>query len=166
MDLGLAVRRKKRAHNQKIFLATFALTANLTTAAAAAGIPRTTVYKWQEEDEQFCAALNEAREQAYDRLEQEALRRAVEGTQRKRPIIVGREVVDYEIITEYSDRLLEMLLKAARPEKYRERQSIEHSGSDGGPIVIDVAEQRSALASRIASLTERTGPPALASGTD
>ncbi len=143
----------------------FALTANLTTAAAAAGIHRTLVWKWQEADDEFCAALNEAREQAYDRLEQEALRRAVEGTQRKRPIIVGREVVDYEIITEYSDRLLEMLLKAARPEKYRERQSIEHTG-DATTIVIDVAEQRSALASRIASLTERTGPPALASGTD
>src|SRR5262245_35751476 len=37
-------------------------------------------------------------------------------------------------VKKYSDSLLMFLLKAHRPDKFRERQSIEHTGKDGGPI--------------------------------
>ena len=150
---------------QKLFLDTYGKTANIAYAARAAGIQRKQVYVWQEKYDDFCSRMAEAREEAYDKLEQEALRRAVEGVQRKRPIIVGREIIDYEVITEYSDRLLEVLLKARRPDVFREKTSIEHSGPNGQPIAIDLAEQRSALAGRIASLTARAGAATVAERT-
>jgi len=150
---------------QRLFLEAYATTANISYAAKAAGIRRKTMYDWQEKYDDFCSRMAEAREEAYDKLEHEALRRAVEGVQRKRPIIVGREIVDYEVITEYSDRLLEVLLKARRPDVFREKTSIEHSGPNGQPIAIDIAEQRSALASRIASLTARAGAATVAERT-
>ncbi|MES2360129.1 MAG: hypothetical protein V4529_17440 [Gemmatimonadota bacterium] len=144
---------------QKTFLAMLERTANITASAEAAGVTNQCIYLWQEKSDEFAAACQAARESAYDRLEAEALRRAVDGVVRKRPIVVGREVVDYEIITEYSDRLLEVLLKACRPDKYRERQSVEHSGPGGTPIAFDAVDQRSALADRIASLVARIDPP-------
>lgn len=146
---------------QRKFLKAYAHTANMGVAAEAAGIHRTLVYRWQELYPQFAVRMNAAREEAYDKLEQEALRRAVRGVTHRRPVVVKGQVVDEEITTEYSDRLLEILLKAARPDKFRERQSVEHSGPQGGPISIDVAEQRSELASRIASLVARAAAPAL-----
>jgi hypothetical protein len=47
----------------------------------------------------------------------------------ERPVTVAGE---REVIREYSDRMLEMLLKAHRPEKYRERYDVttRTGGSD------------------------------------
>lgn len=117
---------------QARFLKVFGQTANISAAVKAAKIGRTIVYVWQEHDPEFAIAMQQAREQAYDRLEAEALRRAVEGTTRKRPIFSNGEIVDWEVYREYSDRMLELLLKAARPEKYRERYDVTTGGQ---PIV-------------------------------
>ena len=35
---------------------------------------------------------------------------------------------------EYSDTLLIFMLKARKPDVYRERASIEHTGANGGPL--------------------------------
>jgi hypothetical protein len=42
----------------------------------------------------------------------------------KRPIYQGGKLVGHDVV--YSDNLLLALLKARRPEKYRDRQLIEH----------------------------------------
>jgi hypothetical protein len=60
-------------------------------------------------------------------LEDEALRRAVEGVEE--PVYQGGKQVG--VIRKYSDALLMFLLKAARPEKYRENYSIRHDGQSG-----------------------------------
>jgi hypothetical protein len=119
---------------QCAFLKAFALTANVSGAARAAKIGRTQVYAWQEHDETFALEMQQAREEAYDRLEQEALRRAVEGVRRERPVFSRGEQVGTEVITEYSDQLLILLLKAARPSRFRDNARVEHTGADGGPI--------------------------------
>lgn len=103
---------KKRA-----FLAAYAHLGNITEAAKAATIYRTTHYDWLKTDPDYTAAYHQVREAAADRLETEALRRAVDGTER--PIFYKGEQI--ATVTEYSDTLLIFLLKAARPDKYRER---------------------------------------------
>ena len=116
---------KKRA----AFLAELAARGNVSDAAAAAGVPRQTVYDWRAADPAFAAAWDAALDQAADTMEREAFRRAVEGVEEP---VYGRVAKDSDgeigRITKYSDTLLIFLLKGARPEKYRERQQVEHTG--------------------------------------
>ena len=95
-------------------------TGNVTRAAKAAEVGRRTHYLWLESDPEYVAAVQDAMERAADKLEEEAVRRAVEGVDE--PVHYQGERVD--TVRKYSDRLLEFLLKGARPEKYRER--IDH----------------------------------------
>lgn len=129
---------KKRA----AFLAELAARGNVSDAAAAAGVPRQTVYDWRAADPAFAAAWDAALDQAADTMEREAFRRAVEGV--AKPLTSMGKVLTQEVevevdgvkrmvkvpltIQEYSDTLLIFLLKGARPEKYRERQQVEHTG--------------------------------------
>ena len=102
---------------------------------------RPTVYFWKESDEEFAAAMATAAEQAADRLEQEARRRAVEGLRRVKFGKGGEPLIDPETLKpytelEFSDTLLIFLLKGIRPEKYRERVSQEIGGPGGGPVEV------------------------------
>ena len=63
-------------------------------AATAAGVGRSTAYLWRQEDPEFAAKWDEAVAEGIDRLESEAYRRAVAG----------------------SDKLLIFLLERRRPE--------------------------------------------------
>lgn len=108
--------RKKLA-----FLAAFRLTANLTLSARAARVHRSTVYHWQEHDEAFGLAYQQAAEESTDLLEAEAFRRAYEGVYSEKPIVRDGVVVASTTEIEYSDGLMTLLLKARRPAKYRER---------------------------------------------
>lgn len=94
------------------FAATLQATCNVSESCRAAGISRSVAYVWREEDEVFARAWQEAEDAAADMLEQVAFERAQSGQ---------------------SDRMLEILLKAHRP-KYRDKQAIEVSGPNGGPI--------------------------------
>lgn len=96
------------------FLNVLADSCNVSAACRAAGVARSAMYEWRDEDPEFAAAWREAEEQAADELEQVAWDRARSGL---------------------SDRMLEILLKAHRP-KYREKQAIEHTGKNGAPITI------------------------------
>ncbi len=102
-------------------------------AAQKAQCGRTMHYEWLKKDPDYPALYADAMEQAADRLEQEALRRAVVGLRRLKfgkdgvPLVdpeTGQPYVEYE----YSDTLLIFLLKGARPEKFRERYEHQHSG--------------------------------------
>lgn len=114
------------------FLRLLAETGNVTLAAEAAGVARQTPYKWRDKDSKFAEAWAAAEEEAADRLEAEARRRAVEGVEK--PVYQGGHMVG--TIREYSDTLLIFLLKGARPEKYKDRQAHEHSGPGGGPVAL------------------------------
>lgn len=87
-------------------------------AAKFAGIARRTIFNLKDRDPDFAAACDEAYEAGTDKLEDEARRRAFEGTDR--PIFQGGKLVGHE--RQYSDRLLELQLKARRPDKYREQR--------------------------------------------
>ncbi|HEX6937920.1 MAG TPA: hypothetical protein VF158_00810, partial [Longimicrobiales bacterium] len=75
-------------------------------------------------------------EQAADHLEAEARRRALEGVERKQFTQRGDPIIDpatgkHYVERAYSDTLLIFLLKGARPERYRDRQQLEHVGKNG-----------------------------------
>lgn len=106
---------------RKLFVAQLKVNGNVTRAAQTAEIERSTAYRLREQDATFRADWDEAIEMWKDRLEEEADRRAREGT--LKAVFYKGQVVGFE--NEYSDTLMQTLLKAARPEKYKERIQID-----------------------------------------
>lgn len=106
---------------QLAFLAAFRVTANLTLSARVARVHRATVYRWQEHDDAFGLAYQQAEQESTDLLEAEAFRRAYEGVYSEKPIVRDGAVVATTTEIQYSDALMTFLLKARRPGKYRER---------------------------------------------
>jgi hypothetical protein len=104
------------------FLNVLAEFCNVSEACRASGIGRTTAYEWKASDAAFSAAWDQAEQEAADKLEREAWRRAVEGVDT--PVTFHGEICD--TYKTYSDRMLELLLKAHRPTKFIERQRLDH----------------------------------------
>ncbi|HEY4752910.1 MAG TPA: hypothetical protein VIH37_06460 [Candidatus Limnocylindrales bacterium] len=85
------------------FLQVFAESGNVSLAARACGIDRTTPYALRQRDEGFAAMWQEAQDAAVDALEARARQLALEG----------------------NTTLLMFLLRAHRPERYRERVDVK-----------------------------------------
>lgn len=121
----MAERKPNAAENwPDKFLISYKKCGNITKAAKAAKVDRSTVYDRQKSDPAFEAAMVDAQEEAVDLLEEEARRRASDGT--LKPVFYkGEKVAE---VREYSDTLLIVLLKANRPEKYKERADITSGG--------------------------------------
>ena len=94
------------------------------------GMVRRTVYHWKDSDPEFLANFEEADRKALSLLEDEAMRRAMYGVQK--PVYQGGKLAGF--VTEYSDTLLVVLLKARAPSKYKERFAGELTGADGRPL--------------------------------
>lgn len=108
----------------KTFLKALRDCGNVRMACEAAGINRTTAYKARDANLRFRADWDKVVQEAIDELEREAWRRAVQGVTRTEPIMYQGEQVAEKVITEYSDKLMELLLKANRPAKFREQIKI------------------------------------------
>ena len=108
------------AKRKKLFLTNFAKLGNITYAAKAAGIERTTHYLWLEKDAEYVERFNTAKEAAADLLEAEVLRRGVKGV--LEPVFYKGEICGR--VRKYSDVLLIFLTKATRPEKFRDKVEI------------------------------------------
>ena len=106
------------------FLADYVRWANISSACVAAGVHRNTYYNWCESDGQFAAAVQLASEAATERLEREAWRRATEGSPYKRTSYWHGEPVGTDEKIEYSDQLMMLLLRARRPDIYREKVDV------------------------------------------
>ena len=109
--------RKFTEKRKKLFLQVLSEQANISQACRAVNIDRQTAYNAKEDDAEFAEAWDNAHEQAIDRLEAEAWRRAHDGF--REPVYYQGEPVGY--IRKYSDRLMELLLTSSRPEKYKQR---------------------------------------------
>ncbi|MDC9701519.1 MAG: hypothetical protein PSN37_04775 [Alphaproteobacteria bacterium] len=114
---------------RKSFLEALAGTGNVSEAVRVAKISRSTVYKYRKIEVDFAREWDEAEQEAADRLEREAWRRAVEGFDK--PVIYRGKVTD--IYKDYSDRMLELLLKAKRPGKFKKPIDSEETGKERGP---------------------------------
>lgn len=146
MSKGNRTIRTDRARER--FLAVLARNANVTEACRRARIGRTAAYQWRDEEPEFAAQWDKALEIAVERLEAEAWRRAVDGFEGRPVTYKGRVVCR---VREYSDRVLELLLKAHKPDRYSERFRAEVSGPGGRPVHLklsggDVTEQEAASA--------------------
>lgn len=90
---------------------------NVTAAAKECAIGRQTVFDWKAADPEFKRQLEAAIDRGVDMLEDEARRRAFAGWDE--PVYQKGELVGH--VRRYDTILLIFMLKAHRPEKYRER---------------------------------------------
>ena len=86
-------------------------------ACAHIGMTTRSVWGWRYKDEEFAKRWIEAARDGVDKLEDEAVRRAHDGT--NKPVYQGGVLVGHVI--EYSDTLMLMMLKGRRPEVYRDK---------------------------------------------
>ncbi len=107
----------RTARRRRRFLEVLAECAIVAEACRAAGAARGSFYAWRRDDPEFAAAWDEALEIGIATLEDEAIRRARDGV--ATPVFHrGRQVAT---VRKTSDALLMFLLRAHRPQLYRER---------------------------------------------
>lgn len=152
---------------EPVFLETLQATGNVSGSARAAGIDRTTAYEHRGRHPDFASRWEAAVEEATDGLETEARRRAVEGVEK--PVYQGGELVG--TVQEYSDTLLLALLKAHRPDKFRDKfqGAIQVGGLPGAPPVkVEGKDADPAVfAAEVAAILAEAGViPALSGGDD
>jgi len=111
------------------FLSALAQYGNVSRAALYAGIERSTAYDERHANPEFADDWEYALELGTSGLEDEAKRRAFEGVKKEKPIYVRGKLAHTLVETEYSDTLLIFLLKAHRPDKYRETVNQRHTFS-------------------------------------
>lgn len=139
LDLGtttllaskLTAAQARTDKRKQLCIQTLATTGNVTTACTAAGWARSTYYHHQKADKAFKALTEEALEVAIDLLEQHARNLAIQGVEE--PIYQGGILVGSK--TKYSERMVEILLKAHRPDKYRDNMKLE-AAVTGGVLVV------------------------------
>ena len=132
-----------RAREREKFIQLFADSGNVADSLRKAGIPQRTAYGWKKSDPEFAALWKEAEEIATDGLVDEARRRGVEGWDED----VYQQGKRVGTIRRHSDRMLEILLKGHRPEKYRENPttavqvnvSTTQSPADRDSMILDTA---------------------------
>lgn len=114
---------------QSAYLKVLSQTGNHVMACEITGFRRDMVKRELARNEQFAAAVEEAKATAAERLEGEAYRRAVLGVEE--PVFFeGRRV---DTVRKYSDNLLSKLLEANDP-RYSSRLKL--TGEKGGPVEI------------------------------
>lgn len=114
-------------------------------ACEEAEISTTQFYRWLREDTEFAQAVEEAVLAGREALEDEAVRRGARGV--RKAVYYQGDVVGYE--RQYSDRLLETMLRATNPEKFRENHSVAVEGKISHTVLnlskddlIELAAQR------------------------
>lgn len=117
-DVPQDLASEKTAALQNSFLAAYSAAGSIAHAAKAAGCSRESHYVWMRNDPTYPERFRAAFEESADSLEDEAHRRAYEG----------------------SDTLLIFLLKGKKPERFREQWKGEISGPNNGPVRIDLSK--------------------------
>jgi len=113
---------------------------NFTYAAKLAGVARETIIAHRLKNPKFAARVDEALAQGAETLEVFCWQRATQGVPKP---IFGRDAkgnpIQVGTVTEYSDRLAEVMLKAHLRDKYNPPQQTELSGPNGTPLAPLVA---------------------------
>jgi hypothetical protein len=153
---------------QQVFLQTYAVCGNITQAAQAAKLEPGAHYNWLK-DPEYAEAFRKAQDEATDLLVGEARRRAIEGDSepaiyqgalcyerlpngKKRQIVINRK----------SDVLLIFLLKAMRPEIFRDnwKGEIRHTGSiSSGPDLSNLTDDQLQQLNRMLELANGSSSP-------
>lgn len=116
---------KDTIENREAFLEGLKKGLSPSASAREIGVCYTTVKAWRAKDREFTIAWDDALDEGTDGLEDEAHRRAVTGI--SKPVYYKGEVVGETV--EYSDGLLNTLLQARRPWKFRRFQDSNPNAS-------------------------------------
>jgi len=146
MSRGVNIGRARR----QAFLAALRDSANVSASAHATGVERWKWYRLRRADSGFAAEWLDALETGIDALEDEAMRRALEGGEE--PVFYQGKIVGS--VRKYSDTLLMFMLKARRPERCRDR------------VGVDVAEDVRALLKAVDGQTHVAPEPKKQSAND
>ena len=123
---------------------------NVTRAARTTGHAPSAFRRHKALDKEFSQAWDEALDESVERMEEEVHRRAFVGVDE--PVFFrGNEC---GTVIKHSDQLAMFLLKAHRPEKYRERSEVNLSNPDGSLTLTD-AEKAAKIAAMIALAKSR-----------
>ena len=131
------------------FLHHLGRTGSVTVAANRAQIRRSTLYQMRADDEEFAERWSTALDLGVDRLQDNAMNRAMQGT--PRPIYRnGRQVGS---VQQFDNRLLQFLLRAHRPDIYGDRG---HAAA--APPPFDLVKRVKAAEARMAALGDPLPP--------
>ena len=131
-DSGTANAQTVR-EQQQAFLDEFTRTHSRMQALSAAGVPSLRIVEQWMQDPEFRERYVEAQALLADQMEAAAFQRGVLGLDR--PVYQGGGLVGY--VREYSDTMLQTLLKAKLPEQYgtaRHTLDVGVFGGDQGPL--------------------------------
>lgn len=128
----MANRIKLTLEKKQQFLAALAEFPNVSRAAEQIAVTRVTLYEHRANDPEFAAAWDNALDEGIEKAEATALQRGLTT----------------------SDTLLIFMLKAYRPEKYRDNVRHELTGADGGAININVSDIRNLSDDELNAITQ------------
>jgi hypothetical protein len=137
MGKEVVAQRKFDDKTAQRFLQFYAATGRKGASARAAGVSYNVIRHWEVNDEDFGSLILEAKQLWLESLEREAFRRGVEGT--LVPVVGGK---DPEIVTykrQYSDKLLELLMKKADPTGYGNKETNVSVNVNTGVLVAPTA---------------------------
>lgn len=117
--VGMANRTKLTQRARETFHDVLSSGRSISAACRAAGISRQTYYDWREVDAEFRQMTDDAYEAGTDHYEDVAADRA----------------------EDRSDTLLLAILKARRPDRYRDTQKLEHSGRIDSALTVVIGER-------------------------
>lgn len=126
---------------------------NRSEACRIVNVSRKNIYLHRDSDPEFAKQLEAAKSAGIEVLEDEARRRAHLGW--LEPVFYKGDECGY--VRKYSDTLLIFMLKAARPDIYRERQDVRISLSDASAEQIQAALDKLSSDQLRAMLAKRTG---------
>ena len=122
----LKLNRPPRLRRRRRSWEAFVRVHTVASACKESGTHRSTHYRWLAADPDYVDRFETAKDEAVELLEAEARRRALGGVERIK-YYQGKKIGSER---EYSDNLLMFLLKANRPEKYRERYDVNQVVTD------------------------------------
>lgn len=133
------------------FLEVYRKTRSQQKAAVAAGRTYVGFYSLRKNNEEFRAEFEIARSELFEKLEEEAIRRAYDGVE------VGKFYQGKLIATEreYSDRMLQFLLERGWPERFAPTIRNEITGKDGKALIPDNDVSANEIARRVAFLLQQ-----------
>lgn len=138
---------KKSAARVRAVLDALEEGATFAEAARLGGISYSTLRAWRLSDPKFAEDCAVAIDAGTDLIEAEARRRAVTGIEKPVGFHQGKHLGVFA--RDYSDSLLVLLLKARRPEMYRDGNKTGESRD------VDVTGARDALQKKLARRTDR-----------
>lgn len=139
------------ARKKALWVESLKTTGSPTATARETGLDRCLAYDWRKADPAFAAAWAAALAIGLDALEDEALRRAKEGT--LKPVFHAGE--ECGAVREYSDTLAIFLLKGGKPEKYRDRLQADIKADIRAEVSVN--DVRAKLAAKLDALAGRQG---------